>query len=223
LCDANPAAATNKHATGKARERVLGLAELRSIWDAAPDNAFGTVIKLLILTGQRRSEIGSLRWDEIDLAARLIRLPAERCKNHRPHDVPLSDPAMVLLQARPNVVGCPFVFGTSSIGLVGYAAHKANLDSRLNLARWRLHDLRRSVATGMANIGVLPHVVEAVLNHQSGHKAGVAGIYNLAAYLPEKAAALTKWAETVLRDGDSRGLRDDSASIHSPAPILVKA
>jgi hypothetical protein len=69
------------------------------------------------------------------------------------------------------------------------------LDARLRLAPWRLHDIRRSVATGMAEIGIQPHIIEAVLNHVSGHKAGVAGVYNRATYLPEKTAALTQWAE----------------------------
>jgi integrase len=194
LVDANPVLATNKHATGKARERVLSLAELAAIWRAAPDNAYGTFIKVLMLTGQRRSEVGSLRWDEVDLASRLIRLPAERTKNHRPHEIPLSEPALSLLQAMPRF--STFVFGTSSTGLCGYGAAKAALDERLPpMPHWTHHDIRRSVATGMANIGVLPHVVEAVLNHVSGHKAGVAGVYNLAQYMPQKTDALTRWAE----------------------------
>jgi integrase len=118
-------------------------------------------LKLLILTGQRREEIGALRWSEIDFVAQSIRLPAERTKNGKAHDVPLSEPAMRLLQAMPRRISQPdFVFGTSSTGFRGYSISKRALDRRIAAARqvsrdsepmkpWTLHDLRRSCATGM--------------------------------------------------------------------------
>jgi integrase len=185
LVEANPVAATNTHGAGKARDRVLGDAEIAAVWHAAGDGFYGALIKLLILTGQRRTEIGSLQWDEVDLASRLIRLPGERTKNGLPHDVPLSEPAMRILQEMPRQG--PFVCGTASIGFSDYSAAKRALDARIAAARgeppthWVLHDLRRSVATHMAErLGVQPHIIEAVLNHISGHRAGVAGIYNRA-------------------------------------------
>jgi hypothetical protein len=202
LVDSNPVIATNRHGANKPRERVLTMGEIAEIWHASGNGPYGAIVKLLILTGQRRTEIGSLCWREIDVPARLIRLPGERCKNHRPHDVPLSDPAMELMQATPRVG--EFVFGTTPIGFSPYADGKHDLDERIAIARgpepmppWVLHDLRRSVATHMAEIGVQPHIVEAVLNHTSGHKNGVAGVYNRATYVEEKRQALCRCLEIV--------------------------
>jgi len=212
LVEANPVIATNRPHKPKARERVLGDAELAEVWRAAGDDAYGTVIKLLILTGQRRNEISALPWSEIDWTARLIRLPGERTKNHRPHDVPLSAPALALLQAMPRVGN--FVFGTSAIGFCRWADAKRALDRRIAAARqaagaepmrpWVQHDLRRSVATGMAGIGVQPHIVEAVTNHVSGHKRGIAGVYNRAAYEREKRQAFDLWADHVMAAVEGR-------------------
>jgi integrase len=204
--------ATNTHRTAKSRDRFLSSAELVEVWRASGNGAYGAVVKLLILTGQRRNEIGSLQWSEIDPASRLMRLPDERSKNRLPHDVPLSDPAMGLLQAMPQQSA--FVFGTSSIGFCDYATNKTALDRRIAAARqaagvepmrpWVVHDLRRTVATHMAEFGVQPHIIEAVLNHKSGHKAGVAGIYNRATYEKEKRQALAWWADHVLAEVESR-------------------
>lgn len=197
LIDSNPAVYTNLHHHAKARERVLTNAELVAVWHGAGDGTYGVLVKLLILTACRRAEIGSLRWDEIDFAARVLHLPGERTKNHRSHLVPLSDPALQLLQAMPRVG--PFVFGTSVIGYCKWASAKRALDTRIAapMPAWVIHDLRRSAATHMANLGVQPHVIEALLNHVSGHKAGVAGIYNLATYDQERRIALNLWAERI--------------------------
>jgi integrase len=206
LVEINQATATNTHGSKKGRERVSNEGELVEVGRSLGDNTYGNVLRLLILTGQRRAEIGSLRWDEVDLPGRLIRLPGERCKNHRARDVPLSEPAARLLQAVPRVG--PFVFGTSAVGFCDFAPGKAILDGRLAAARqaagaepmpaWVLHDVRRSVATHTAEIGVQPHIVEAVLNHISGHKTGIAGVYNKATYSAEKRQALDLWAEHVM-------------------------
>jgi integrase len=199
LVEANPVAATNRPYDGKGRERVLSNAELAQVWRAAGDDPYGTIIKLLILTGQRREEIGGLRWSEVDFVAGLIRLPAGRVKNGRPHDVPLSDPAIALLRAVPVMAGRDFVFGSGVNGFSGFSIPKRALDARIGKAMppWVIHDLRRSCATHMAEIGVQPHIIEAVLNHISGHKAGIAGIYNRASYEKEKRQALDLWAEQV--------------------------
>jgi integrase len=213
LVDANPVIATNTHRTIKSRDRVLSEGELAEVWRLSGDDAYGTVIKLLILTGQRRNEIGSLKWSEVDLSARMIHLPAARAKNHQPHDVPLSEPAMRLLQALPRQGA--FVLGTASNGFCAYSDGKAALDQRITVTRqetgaepmpaWVIHDLRRSVATHMAEIGVQPHIVEAVLNHASGHKAGVAGTYNKATYERDKRQALDLWGERVMALVEGRG------------------
>jgi integrase len=136
LIEANPVLATNTHCTTKSRDRVLSSTELVEVWRASGNGAYGAVVKLLMLTGQRRNEIGSLRWSEIDLAAGLIQLPSERSKDHLSHDVPLSEPAMQLLQAMSRQGA--FVFGTSSIGFCDYHTAKTALDQRIAGARqWR--------------------------------------------------------------------------------------
>jgi integrase len=206
LVDTNPVIGTTRRGA-KDRDRVLSEAELTEIWHALPHSVYGTTIKLLMLTGQRREEIGGLRWSEIDLTGKVIRLPAERVKNGTAHDVPLSPQAMELLQAQPRRIGLQdFVFGT--VGRIGYSTPKRELDVRINAARaslgvapiapWVHHDLRRSVATHMAEkLDIDPHIVEAVLNHVSGHKRGVAGVYNKALYERRKREALDRWGAYV--------------------------
>jgi integrase len=115
-------------------------------------------------------------------------LPAARTKNRLEHDVPLSPAATVILTGTPRRAGRDLVFGEGVGGFSGWSLAKAALDKRLPIKPWRLHDLRRTAATRMGDLGVLPHVIEAVLNHISGHKAGVAGIYNRATYAAEKRA-----------------------------------
>src|SRR5262249_52908513 len=156
--------------------------ELATLWNSLPDNDYGRIVRLLILTGCRRDEIGSLRWSEIDRDARLIALPGERTKNGRIHDVPLSKAALEIIDATPRRVDRDFVFGEGKGGFSGWSKAKAALDTQLNLKPWRLHDLRRTASTRMADAGVQPHIIEAVLNHISGHKAGVAGVYNRSTY-----------------------------------------
>ncbi len=202
LCEANPTIATNQQADEEPRERALTDSELATVWNALPDSDYGHIVKLLILTGQRREEIGGLRRSEVDLDKRLISLPKERTKNKRPHDIPLSDSAIDVLSECGHR-DSDFMFGRRigrKNGFGGFAAAKQALDQAIvpALAPWRLHDIRRTVATAMADkLGVQPHIVEAVLNHVSGHKAGVAGIYNKAVYAKEKREALTLWADYV--------------------------
>ena len=177
------------------RDRVLKEDELRRIWLAAGDDGFGAALRLLILTGQRQMEIGALRWDEIQ--GDQIVLPAHRTKNRRAHLVPLSGAARDILDRLNRDIAHVFG-GSADTGFWGWAQAKVRLDARTGpLAHWTFHDIRRSVATYMAELGVQPHIVEAVLNHVSGHKSGVAGVYNRAAYDKEKRAALSLWAEHI--------------------------
>jgi integrase len=200
LAEQNPVVGTHK-ASESTRERVLPLAELAQIWRACSNDAYSSVIKMLILTGQRRDEIGGLRWSEV--RDDMIVLPGERTKNKRAHVVPLSTPALAILAARPRTG--EFVFDN-----ISWAYGKQQLDARLaaasvKLEKWIQHDLRRSAATGMAELGVAPHIVEAVLNH-IGHKAGVAGIYSRASYEKEKRHALSIWADHVLAIVEGRAM-----------------
>jgi integrase len=195
---ANPVTGTNRPADPKSRERVLTPDELRVVWRACGDDDHGRIVRLLLLTGQRRDEIGALRWSEIVGApACSILLPPGRTKNHREHVVPLSPQALDLLPLRRN--DRDLVFGLGPHGFAGWSKSKSVLDRRLaqTLPGWTLHDLRRTVATGMADQGVMPHIIEAVLNHVSGHRAGVAGTYNRARYSGEVREALTAWANHV--------------------------
>jgi integrase len=188
LALSNPIANTNKREE-RPRDRVLSNDELHRIWNATGGGAYGTIVKLLLLTGQRRSEIAELRWSEVNLERRAINLPAERTKNKRPHVVPLASTAHALLNERfRGGVGAIFEF-------TAWAYSKDLLDKHSGVNDWVIHDLRRTVATGMADIGIPPHVIEAVLNHVSGHKGGVAGIYNRSSYAKEKAEALARWDE----------------------------
>lgn len=195
--DANPAQFTNKNSE-QARDRVLVDRELRTVWQALPDGDYGDIVKLLVLTGQREAEIGGLQWDESDLDRGIITLPPARTKNRRPHTVPLSAPAAAILKAREQDGGRKFVFGAGQKGFSGWSKAKLRLDEQVKIAPFVIHDLRRSVATGMSEIGIAPHVVEAVLNHISGAKAGVAGTYNKSTYEAEKATALARWAEHLM-------------------------
>ena len=185
LADANPVTQTWKLAE-PSRERVLSDDELRRLWLALPSDDYGTIVKLLILTGQRRDEIGKLRWSEINLADATLTLPATRTKNHREHTLALSPQALALLPAKAE--GRLFQFNNW---------HKAKwrVDGRAGVTGYRLHDVRRSVATGLGELGVLPHIIEAILNHYSGHRSGVAGIYQRAKSSAEMRDALQRWGD----------------------------
>jgi integrase len=203
MAEANPVMNTNQQAPESRRDRVLTADEFAAIWRALPDNDYGRIVRLLALTGCRREEIGGLRWSEVDLAKQVITLPAARCKNKREHRVYLSDAAMAVLADCPRRAERDLLFGQSAGPFSGWSQARASLDVAVTkaegktLAPWRLHDVRRSVATGMAELGVLPHIVEQVLNHQSGHKGGIAGVYNHALYEREVRAALTLWSEHI--------------------------
>jgi integrase len=205
LCDVNVVEATNDPAAGALpRDRVLTEAELATIWRACADDDFGRIVRLLALTGCRRSEIGGLKWSEIDFDRGTVTIAAARTKNGRSLALTLPRPAIDILRAVPRRDGHENVFGNGGDGFMSWSYETAALNARLatsgkSLAPWTLHDLRRSVATHMADdeIGVQPHIIEALLNHVSGHKRGVAGIYNRARYDREIATALAQWAEHV--------------------------
>jgi integrase len=201
IADNNPVSGTAKEKE-ETRERVLSPDEIRTIWNAVPEGQFANILKLLLLTGARANEIAALKWDEIK--GDMIVLPAERTKNGRSHIIPLSGPALAVLAAQPRSTD-DFVFGrVTGRPFSGWGASKIHADECIAKAagkeidHWTPHDLRRTAATIMAEeIGIPPHIIEAVLNHVSGHKAGVAGVYNRASYEAEKRTALARWAEHV--------------------------
>jgi integrase len=212
LAEANPLIGVAKFSE-QARERVLSDSELRLVWNVAGEDHFGAIVKLLVLTAQRADEIASLHWSEIGDDA--ITLPSERTKNHRQHTVPLTQPALDILRDQPrrandDGVLRDLVFGIGQRGFSGWSRCKERLDERIAkengkpLSDWRVHDLRRTVATGMAALGVQPHIVECVLNHVSGFRAGLSGIYNRNPYEPEKRRALELWADHVMALAEGR-------------------
>src|SRR5215475_13864461 len=214
LIEINPVTGTAKAEDGGPRDRVLTQDELRSIWRGLGEDRFSDIVRLLILTAQRREEIGGLRLSEIDFDRGLIVLPPARTKNKREHQLPISAQVRAILQRRINGAAATNVhkaklngngkgndlgvFGVNGFSIGGWYDPKVTLDRKVSLPKpWRLHDLRRTAATMMAELGVLPHIIEAILNHVSGHKAGVAGIYNRARYENEMREALELWANKV--------------------------
>jgi integrase len=219
LVGANPVVGTRKPAEAKSRDRVLSDAELVAIWNACDDDDYGRIVRLLILLGARRKEIGGICWREFDdLDTGIWTLPAERSKNKVANTITLSAPALKIVRAASDLRfqslmrqhdGRDHLFGARG-GKAGYAAwdhSKKALDRRLGkaVASWRLHDLRRSVATKMADIGVEPHIIEAALNHRSGHRRGVASVYNRSTYEPQVKAALARWAAHLMVLVEGRG------------------
>ncbi|MFC7664356.1 tyrosine-type recombinase/integrase [Methylorubrum suomiense] len=167
----NPVMGVPKPAPEVRRARVLTVNEITRVLAACRDDDFGRIVRLLLLTGQRRDEVADMNWSEVDLAGAVWSLPNERVKNGQGHDVPLSSAALRILSTTDRVEGRSLVFGQGVGGFQGFSRAKASLDKRSGVTGWRLHDLRRTASTVMAErLKVLPHVNEAVLNHISGHK-----------------------------------------------------
>ena len=211
--DANPVTFSNTAIEKGARDHVPSDADLRAIWLSLDDDDYGATIKLLILTGTRRDEIGGLCFSEIELDNAIITLPPARTKNRREHLVPLSEPALAILKAQPRrsaADGTPrdHVFGRGAKrGYQGWSKSKAELDARITkalhgktLKGWTPHDFRRSISTALhERFGVPPHMVEVLLGHIDGHKSGVAGVYNKALYLDERRDALERWGAHIIK------------------------
>jgi integrase len=193
LCENNPVQGTMKADEGTSRDRVLTPDELRKLWAALGDNRFSEIIRLLLLTACRRTEIGNLTWDEIDLTRKLIVLAPARTKNGRGLELPLSTQALAVIDRTPRRNTTRFLFSDVN-GYKGWDQDKLRLDARLGIAPYKIHDLRRTAATGMAELGVLPHVIEQALNHVSGAKGGIAGIYNRSKMTDAVREGLQRWA-----------------------------
>jgi integrase len=198
IAEANPVAGSNRPANSMPRDRVLSDDEIKAIWIASGDGDFGRIVKLLLVTAQRRVEVGGMRCSELDLEARAWTLPKERTKNGRAHVLPLSPLAMSSIESVPRREGRDCLFGDRADGgFTAWSKAKRLLDERSGVKDWGLHDLRRTASTGMANLGVQPHVIECVLNHQSGFRAGVSSVYNKSPYMNEMRQALLLWADHI--------------------------
>jgi integrase len=215
MIDVNPIAGLRPPHKERARDVILSDAELASLMRAAEAEGypFRDAVKLLILTGQRRSEIAEMRWSEVDFDRSLWTIPAARSKNGQSHEVPLSDAAISLLRSLPRFINSDWVFTTTgSSPISGFGRLKRRLHSAVGTPDWRMHDIRRTVASGMARIGVDPHVIEKVLNHKSGVISGVAAVYNRYGYEKEKRTALNRWAEHLFKISDDEGERAEDAN-----------
>jgi integrase len=184
----------------KTGDRVLDDAELRLIWIALDkmQGSFPAAAKLMMLTGQRRGEVGGMQWSEIDAARRLWTLPRERVKNDNKHDVPLSPQALKVIEELPRISDSN-VFTVGAVTNGSYSRNKDRLDAMLppDMPPWCLHDLRRTAASGMARLGVNLPVIEKVLNHVSGSFGGIVGVYQHHNFSAEKRAALDAWGKHV--------------------------
>jgi integrase len=193
----NPVTHASRPPKVRSRDRVLTNEELKSLWKAVDNerDPWRTALKLLILTGQRREEVLSADWQEFDLRRKVWTIPAVRAKNGKAHVVPLSGPVVKLLEQLPNRTGRLFPKGT---GIVSRAAKRIR-DAMGDVPHWTWHDLRRTVATGLQQLNVRLEVTEAILNHVSGSRAGIVGVYQRHDWADEKREALNKWAQAVVR------------------------
>jgi integrase len=189
----------------QSRARVLPHDEIKAVWNAATacDYPFGSIVKLLLLTGQRRDEIANLKWTELSPEMDSITFEGSRTKNSRAHLVPLSPMATAIIETLPRIAisndaMSEYVFTTiGTTPFSGFSNGKIALEKHCKpaLPDWHLHDLRRTCSTEWAKLGIKQEVTEAILNHKSGKVSGVAAIYNRYEYQDEKREALELWAD----------------------------
>jgi integrase len=195
LAESNPVIGSFKPPKQASRDRVLNDSELAMIWKALAGDDYGRAIRLLVCTGCRRAEVGGMRWSEFSPDMSTWTLPPSRSKTGKAHTLPLTPLMREVIATVDRRDGHDNLFGRKQF--TGWAIGKSALDEKLGLRPWVTHDLRRSVATGMANIGVQPHIIECVLNHQSGHRRGVAGTYNRSPYERESRDAMLRWSDHI--------------------------
>jgi integrase len=187
--------------------------ELKSFWHTTEEIGFpfGPAFQLMALTGQRRGEVAGMQWSHLNIEQAVWTIPANVAKNGRAHEVPLSPLALDIVGALPRFAGSDLIFTTTGLSPIsGFGRAKDRLDFIMQSNEWRLHDLRRTAASGMARIGVAPHVIEKVLNHVSGQISGVAAVYNRHGYQHEKREALEGWADFLRLLTAGSGLRNDA-------------
>lgn len=195
----NPAAGVKPPAAEKSRDRILSDDEIKAFWTGCDklEWPFGLAFKLMLITGQRRGEVAGMLWSDVDTDKALWTLSREQTKSDRLHEVPLSSFALEILENVPRTG--EHVFTTNGrTPISGFSKAKRELDEISGVTGWRLHDLRRTVATGMARIRIAPHVIEKVQNRAGGQISGVAAIYNRHGYSDEKRGALEAWSQSLV-------------------------
>jgi integrase len=216
LIEINPIAGIRPPTKERSRDRVLSDGEIGRLWSASEELGypFGPLLQLLLLTAQRRGEVAKMRWSHVDFERRIWTIPSEAAKNGRAHEVPLSDMVLDVFRGLPTFVRSDFVFTTTGRSPIsGFGRMKRNLDAKMGVTGWRLHDLRRTAASGMARLGTAPHVIEKVLNHVSGTISGVAAVYIRHGFKEEKAEALLRWVSHLAHVASAR-----SVEHHAPNP-----
>ncbi len=210
LCDENlistsPFTQVKRPAHVGVRERVLSEEELILIWNHAGEGIYANIVRIMMLTGQRRQEVAGMCWSEINLDKRRWDIPGQRTKNHRPHVVPLSSAVISSLHydrslQASTIMQTDLVFTTNGKAVfAGWSKSKERLDRRVASADWQLRDLRRSFATHANELGYEPHVIESALNHVSGSaKRGIAGVYNRATYIRQRIRLMQRWSRHLL-------------------------
>jgi integrase len=198
ILDVSPCAGVAAPAREQARHRTLTDDELSEVLRAAREIGFpfGSIVEMLALTGQRRDEVGRMAWADLDLGKGLWVVPGEHAKNGKPHTVHLSHQALELLSQTPQT-GDLVLSGNARTLFQGYSKAKARLDRISGVSGWTLHDLRRPVVSGMARLGVAPHVTDKILNHQSGTISGAAAVYQRHEFMPERKDALQRWGSHI--------------------------
>jgi integrase len=194
VIDASPAEGVPLPGKEVARDRVLTNNELVSVIRAARQigGAYGGIVEMLVLTGQRREEVAQMVGDEIDFNSRTWTLPGSRTKNGKPHIVHLSEACIKLIKRASR--SASYVFSISGARpFQNFTNAKRVLDELSGVTGWRLHDLRRTCVSGMARLGVPSHVADKILNHQSGTISGVAAVYQRHDFLAERKLALERW------------------------------
>jgi integrase len=200
ILDQSPAEGVPSPAKEVSRDRILSDDELARVILAARqvDDRYGAIVELLVLTGQRRQEVARLAWDELDLAQRIWTIPKSRTKNAKPHVVQLSDQSIAVLKRMEKQGPHVFAFHGAK-PFQDFSRAKRKLDELSEVTGWRLHDLRRTCVSGMARLGVAPHVADKILNHQSGTITGVAAVYQRHEFLRERKDALERWGAHVAK------------------------
>jgi integrase len=198
VIDFSPVEGLNLRPPDRARDRALDDRELAAVILTARNMRapFGAILEVLALTGQRREEVAQMNWSEIDETTRTWHIPSQRAKNAKAPLVHLSDRVWAIIKSQPQ--HSRFVFATTGgKNFQSFKFAKANLDQLSGVIGWRIHDLRRTVVTGMARLGVPPHVADKILNHQSGTISGVAAVYQKHEFLAERKDALDRWSRHV--------------------------
>jgi integrase len=202
--EANPFANIPLNPTVK-RDRVLTDAELRAIWQAtAKPGSFNNIVRILMLTAQRRDEVADMAWSELSDDRSTWTIPASRAKNGQDSIVPLAPQARAIIESATQYKGNPLVFPGERGAFSGWSRAKERLNNASGVSDWVLHDLRRTVATGLQKLGVRLEVTEACLNHVAGSRAGIVGIYQRHDWAAEKRAALEAWGARLAEVAEDR-------------------